>query len=414
MLTTSGWQEIRRLRLVAVDDEGHPDSVERCARLLGTTSVYPLDMYLGIDNLPFKATADEALRIARAGATSPSYRDAARLLEDDFGVRLSDVFVREVTEYVGEIVLWEDRRLAELAVAAHDPSAIRSSKRGRRPKGGYTLFAEADGAMLNELQDEGGTAWKEGKLGVVFRSDELVESGTDANGAPKRRIGRREYVCTTEGADVLRARMLRAMRDNGLGDASFVVVIGDGAKWIRRMRDELVPKGKFVLDLYHLKENAMEFAQHIHGGDRSLYYPWWKSVCAELEAGDWRKVLARPEVAEYREKNTPDNVCNLYRYLWANRDAVDYPAYRERGWFVGSGAIESGNKTVMQERMKRAGMQWRESSAETLLALRCKIRSGLWESHVAPLVRERYRTHHLEPGNVREAQRRAHSKKSAG
>jgi hypothetical protein len=71
VLTTSGWQEIRRLRLVAVDDEGHPDSVERCTRLLGTTSVYPLDMYLGIDSLPFKATADEALRIARAGATSP-------------------------------------------------------------------------------------------------------------------------------------------------------------------------------------------------------------------------------------------------------------------------------------------------------------------------------------------------------
>ena len=294
MLTTSGWQAITRRRLVATDDEGHPDSAERCAELLGTTSVYPLDMYLGIDNLPFKATADEALRIARAGATSPSYRDAARLLEEDHGVRLSDVLVREVTEYVGEIVLWEDRRLAELAVAAHDPSVIRSSKRGRRPKDGYTLFAEADGAMLNELQDEGGTAWKEGKLGVVFRSDELVESGTDANGAPKRRIGRREYVCTTEGADVLRARMLRAMRDNGLGDASFVVVIGDGAKWIRRMRDELVPKGKLVLDLYHLKENAMEFAQHVHGGDRSLYYPWWKSVCAELEAGDWRKVLASP------------------------------------------------------------------------------------------------------------------------
>ena len=109
------------------------------------------------------------------GATSPSYRDAARLLEEDHGVRLSDVLVREVTEYVGEIVLWEDRRLAELAVAAHDPSAIRSSKRGRRPKDGLTLFAKVDGATLNSLRDDGGTAWRESKLGVVFRSDELVE-----------------------------------------------------------------------------------------------------------------------------------------------------------------------------------------------------------------------------------------------
>ena len=361
MLTTSGWQAITRRRLVATGDEGHPDSAERCAELLGTTSVYPLDMYLGIDNLPFKATADEALRIARAGATSPSYRDAARLLEEDYGVRLSDVLV--------------------------------------------------DGATLNSLRDDGGTAWREGKLGVVFRGDEIFESGTDDDGAPKMRIGRREYVCTTEGADELRARMLRAMRDNGLEEASLVVITGDGAEWVRQMRDELVPKAKLVLDPYRLRESAMEFARHIHGGDESLYYPWWEAVCAELEAGDWRKVLERPEVAEYRERDTPDNVCNLYRYLWANRDAVDYPAYRERGWLVGSEAIESDNKTVMQERMKRAGMQWRESSAETLLALLCKIRSGLWESQVVPLVREKYRTHHLEPGNVREAQRRAHSKK---
>ena len=110
------------------------------------------------------------------------------------------------------------------------PSAIRSSRRGRRPKDGLTLFAKVDGATLNSLRDDGGTAWRESKLGVVFRSDEIFESGTDDDGAPKMRIGRREYVCTTEGADVLRARMLRAMRDNGLEEASLVVITGDGAE----------------------------------------------------------------------------------------------------------------------------------------------------------------------------------------
>ena len=29
---------------------------------------------------------------------------------------------------------------------------------------------------------------------------------------------------------------------------------------------------------------------------------------------------------------------------------LDYPMYRAKGYFVGSGAIESGNKTVMQAR----------------------------------------------------------------
>ncbi len=44
----------------------------------------------------------------------PSYRDAAARLRDDLGASLSDVFVREVTEYVGEIVPWDDKQDSRL------------------------------------------------------------------------------------------------------------------------------------------------------------------------------------------------------------------------------------------------------------------------------------------------------------
>ena len=215
VLTTNGWQEVTRRRLVAYDDEDHPGSVAACVKATGSASVYPLDCFLGIDRLPFRATADAALAIALAGATCPSYRDAAARLRDDLGASLSDVFVREVTEYVGEIVLWDDRDRAEAAVAAHDPAAIRSSRRGRRPKGGFTLFAMADGAMADTRAEGGGTAWRENKLGVVFRSDRLVERTLD-DGTVERRIGEREYVCTTEGIGAFGPRLLRAMLDNGL------------------------------------------------------------------------------------------------------------------------------------------------------------------------------------------------------
>jgi len=175
----------------------------------------------------------------------------------------------------------------------------------------------------------------------------------------------------------------------------------------------IAPNATFVLDLSRPEENAMEFAQHVFGGDESRYHPWWKAACAELEKGKWRDVLARPEVAEYRGKDTPKGVRDPCRYIWRNRDAVDYPTYRKKGYFVGSGAIESGNKTVMQERPERAGMMWTESSAEMLLALRAKHGSEQWESVVEPLVRRKYRTHHLLEGNVREAQREAHGKRKA-
>jgi hypothetical protein len=46
--------------------------------------------------------------------------------------------------------------------------------------------------------------------------------------------------------------------------------------------------------------------------------------------------------------------------------------------YIGSGHIESGNKSVFQERLKRYGMIWNKDIAQNLLTLRCKIKSNLW------------------------------------
>jgi hypothetical protein len=61
--------------------------------------------------------------------------------------------------------------------------------------------------------------------------------------------------------------------------------------------------------------------------------------------------------------------------------------YKEKGYYVGSGAIESGNKVVLQKRLKLAGMRWNELPAQYLLSLRAKYESGLWlESVVEKLL----------------------------
>lgn len=56
--------------------------------------------------------------------------------------------------------------------------------------------------------------------------------------------------------------------------------------------------------------------------------------------------------------------------------------------------IESGNRSVMQERLKLPGMRWDIDSAKWVLALKCKYDSGLWESSVVPLI---YKAYGLKP-----------------
>ena len=79
----------------------------------------------------------------------------------------------------------------------------------------------------------------------------------------------------------------------------------------------------------------------------------------------------------------------MWAYLQANRDRMEYKTYRERGLLMGSGAIESAHRTVMQRRLKRAGQRWSINGAQRVLTLRVCAMSNRWQ-----LVRQ-----HIEPFN---------------
>ena len=61
-----------------------------------------------------------------------------------------------------------------------------------------------------------------------------------------------------------------------------------------------------------------------------------------------------------------------------------YAFFRERGFFVGSGVIEAGCRTVIGSRLKQSGMFWSLRGANAIIASRCCQMSGrfedFWES----------------------------------
>jgi hypothetical protein len=60
--------------------------------------------------------------------------------------------------------------------------------------------------------------------------------------------------------------------------------------------------------------------------------------------------------------------------------AMCYAAYREAGYPVGSGSVESACKVVVQERMKQAGMRWSRPGAQAMLALRSILLGERWDA----------------------------------
>ena len=63
-------------------------------------------------------------------------------------------------------------------------------------------------------------------------------------------------------------------------------------------------------------------------------------------------------------------------YFVNNVERMQYGTFRAKGFFIGSGVIEAGCKTVIGSRCKQSGMFWGQPGAQNVLALRCIHRSG--------------------------------------
>jgi hypothetical protein len=65
-----------------------------------------------------------------------------------------------------------------------------------------------------------------------------------------------------------------------------------------------------------------------------------------------------------------------------------YGTYRRAGYFLGSGVVEAGCKSVVGARLKCSGMHWTEEGAAHVLALRCLVLSGLFDAFWSDFVRQ--------------------------
>ena len=378
MLTVNGWLKLNRyvLRPKSETDAKRLEELERL------NTVVPIDDYLRLTDLPFKMTPEVMLNAAYWAQSQGSYQEAEDAIVRAYGYKINDDTIRKVTNLVGSIVFEEDCKQADKSFKLLNQGKLRFPS--RKKKG--VLYIEVDGAALNtRSKDESGSSWRENKLGVVFSSDNIY-TWTDHKGDKQRQLRKREYVSYVGGAHEFKKHVLFCALKNGYGDYESTVIVSDGAAWIRNMREELFPDALHILDYYHLCENVNTYAKFLFGQEPSQYSQWADSTCALLKASRYKDVLFD------LEKRKKPQACpvDLFGYIQNNADHIDYIRYIDEGLFIGSGAIESGNKSVLQQRLKQAGMRWNTQTAQFLLTLRAKYKSNLWVPEVERPILERF------------------------
>lgn len=370
-------------------------------------SICPLDDYLGTSKFGFKTTPAAMLEIAEAGCTEESFKAAENVLKKIFKEPISYETIRNITYTVGNFIFKN-----ELDIATKTIKNVNNNKKYSFDYDkDYVLYIEADGAMIHlhneqnainnkinnccdlidDKNDEMPTkGWYENKLGVVFSSDNMVlkddkrslngnQSHEDNDDVHNYTILKREYVSYIGSVKKFQDLLYYCALKNGYGKYKETVLISDGASWIKNMKGVYFQDVTHILDFYHLCEHVFSFGRKYFNDDPAKYVPWAKNIKYMLKESRYNSI--RSEILKMQKKIN-DKQYNLYDYIEKNISNINYKEYRSKGYYIGSGHIESGNKSVFQSRLKRPGMTWNRDVAQSVLTLRSKIKSDLWDLDV--------------------------------
>ncbi|MCL1791296.1 MAG: ISKra4 family transposase [Peptococcaceae bacterium] len=320
-------------------------------------------------NEPFRVTNDFMVMLAYIAQMIPSFGNAQDLLSKICNIDISISQIQKIAEYAGEKV---HARQMDAANKAYEKPEEAAPQALEKDKEDSILYILADGSAVNtRIQDEDGSTWKEMKLGMVFSDKAIRQRNKHID------IDQKEYTAYFGSVHEFKKLLFDAAARAGYGKVKQTVIIGDGAKWIWNMCEELFPDAVCILDLYHMKENIFEYAKALFPNDEKKYTRWAKTVSYYIETDQIQKAQKKikqnplPETASKK-------VVNLAGYIANHIDYINYLEYKKQGYYVGSGMIESGNKVVVQKRLKQAGMRWSRTGAQNIVSLRAKYESNRW------------------------------------
>ncbi|NLZ53420.1 MAG: ISKra4 family transposase [Thermoanaerobacteraceae bacterium] len=316
-----------------------------------------------------KITLEMTDLITYAGQVAMSFEKSSEMIEKFTEIKVSESLIRLITEETGEKVFEQERKRVKESYEKPEKAAPALLERYRKEG---ILYIFTDGSQVNTIfKDEKGSTWREMKLGLVFYDGDSIRRKDG-----KMIITKKEYVTFFGGVDEFKKLLFDAAARAGYGKIRQVVFIGDGSHWIWSMCNELFPDAVHILDYYHLSENVHAFARYLYPDNEVKMKGWANDILDKIDEGLVDEVLR--SLPDLKDVKLPAQVPNLKTYIENNRGRVDYRRYRLRGYYIGSGAIESGNKLVVQQRMKQSGMRWSISGGQYIASLRAKYASNQW------------------------------------
>jgi hypothetical protein len=329
---------------------------------------FPLDEQLACGRGGVTPTVHELIVLL---GTHLPFACAAQLLERFVGVRISPSTVRRFTETAGVALCAVETAFVE-RVGRELPDA---------PVGPAEQLMSVDGAMVPVVGGE----WREVKtvaIGAIHRTPD-GPCTTD----------QLSYCSRMSDVETFSQSVTGECHRRGTARARVVAAVADGAPWCQQVFDDQVPGSVRILDFPHAVGHLAEVAEAVFGRATTAANAWLALHRRILRDGDPELVLTA--LADVPVTTAADPAAaelirdQVLAYFTKRRPQITYAAFRARGLPIGSGAVESANKQVVEARLKGAGMHWTPDNVNPMLALRAAWCSDRWDSSWDDLMRHR-------------------------
>lgn len=312
---------------------------------------FPLDEELDLPSSGLTPHAHQGLVVL--GAVVP-FAQAAKHLETLLGVHMSGSSVRRLTEQAGtDLEQWQDQQAHPL-ISPESQKSVPSR-----------LAMATDGVLVPVRFKE----WTEVKMVTIGEVGEGKEEESP-------RCEHLSYFARLTDADTFADLASCEIRRRGVDRTNEVAALQDGAEWIQSFVQGHRADAVRILDFAHAAEYVSEIGELARSQGALLPPSWLKDHLHTLKQEGPRAVLIALErlcaqfpLPEMQEKLT---------YLCKREAQMQYPRYQQAGWPIGSGMAESGNKLVVEARLKGAGMHWERQNVNPMLALRTTLCSDRW------------------------------------
>jgi hypothetical protein len=233
----------------------------------------------------------------------------------------------------------------------------------------------------------GGGVWAEVKVVAIGEVERRRRKGEEAIVTTNL-----TYFARMATAAIFADQASAELRRRGIERATEVCAIQDGAEWIQGFVQGHRHDALRILDFAHAASYIYEIADKVRERGGHLPAKWVDGILHRLKHEGPTRVLLHITRLVRRYPPIQEQVT----YLQKRRELMDYPTYRQQGWPIGSGSVESSHKLVVQARLKGPGMHWRPEHINPMLALRLALLNERWEEAWQQQHRLRQRQHHLK------------------